>query len=132
MKLKLIVLCASLSLPFLETAYAGLRTTSELPGGKLGQWYACFDEQGYLDGYRTIKDYMLVKSGFLAFEQVEGNQKLLSLVFSAKGLTTDWNPKNLPKWINNDKQRYINDKLVKTEKYKCRRVESYENYLEVD
>ena len=132
MNKKLAMLTIYLLVAFFEPAYAGLKTYNELPDGKSGQWYACFDEQGYLDGYRTIKDYMLVKNGFLAFQRVQGNKKMLSTVYSAKGLTTNWDPNNLPKWIDNVKDRFINDKLVKKEVYKCRRVESYKGYLDVD
>jgi hypothetical protein len=132
MKIKSALLGFSLLFAVVEPAYAGLKTIDELPGGKSGQWYVCFDDQGYLDGYRSIKDYGLMAGGYLAFQHIKGNQKVLSYVYPTKGLTTDWDPDNLPKWIENIKYRYVDDERVKTEEYKCRRVEPYENYLEVE
>ena len=120
---------------------ANLKTYYDLPEGKSGQWYACFDEEGYLYGYTSLRDYGRLKGTNVLVNSVIGEdgkhkfEKLISMASAPKSDLMDsnlkWNPDNLPIWIDITKTYFIQDDSTTTKNHKCRRVEGYSNYLKV-
>ena len=137
---KKIVLMALAALSF--QANANLATYHDLPEGKSGQYYACFDKEGYLYGYTSIKEYARLEGSNALVnsvsdgETVEGNfEKLTTIATVPKtdlwGSDVKWNPDNLPIWIDITKMYVMKDGSKMEKNHKCRRVEGSPGYLKV-
>ena len=137
---KNIVLMALAALSF--QANANLSTYYDLPEGKSGQYYACFDEEGYLYGYTSIRKYARLKGGNVLINSVsggktaEGNFEKLTTIASVPntdlmGSDVKWDPDNLPIWIDITKMYVMKDGSKMEKNHKCRRVEGSPGYLKV-
>ena len=122
-------------------ANANLATYHDLPEGKSGQWYACFDKEGYLYGYTSIKEYLRLTGTNVLVNSVsdEGGKYKFEKMFAMArvpksnymGSNVKWDPDNLPIWIDITKTYTMKDGSTIEKNHKCRRVESYPGYLKV-